>query len=284
MLILAAFFLCELANAGENARPARKPLFNSPPVALTLQTNNLQLTPAGTMRAQLGLEFRPGWQAPLARATGDLYRLGLLRFDFGIANNVTIQIRGAIRQVLRFDEKPTSSLVASSSKTAHDVGDFTIATLARLIPAGKYRPAFGFRIETKLPNTNQERGIGANTTDVTMSVLATKQFGGATVFTDMGIGILTAPRHLNDQNDVLVYGIGTLWSISKKIQFVGEINGFVSPRQQIPLGTEDRSAVRLGVVWKLTRFSLEVLAVDGLTQREGNFGAIAGVSWQLNFK
>jgi hypothetical protein len=71
--------------------------------------------------------------------------------------------------------------------------------------------------------------------------------------------------------------------LNRHFQLAGEINGFVSPRDQIPLGTEDRGAARVGFIWRLPKLALEILAVNGLTEREGNWGVIAGASWQLNF-
>jgi hypothetical protein len=273
-IILSSFILpsfWRLANASDNDSSHAKNHFNSPAAALTLQTNNLQLAPKGAFRMHTAFELRPDWQAPITRARGDLYRLGVLRFDFGISHNINLQIRGALRQVLRFDH----------GASANDVGDFSVATIGRIVAAGKHHPAFGVRIETKLPNTNQDRGIGTNTIDVTMSLLATKQCGHALVFADLGLAILTAPRQLNDQNDVMVYGLGLLWNLSQHLLLAAEITGFVSPRDQIPLGTEDRSAARLGLCWKLPKVVLEILAVNGLVQREGSLGVTAGVSWQM---
>jgi len=241
--------------------------------SLALQTNHLHLVPKGRAWFHTGLELRTNWQAPITQARGDLYRYGTLRLDFGIAENVSIQIRGAIKQILR----------TNSQIIAKDAGDFSIATIARILTEGPNRPALGFRIETKLPNTNQDRGIGNNTTDITLAILATKQFGPALVFSDLGLAILSAPRQINDQNDALVYGLGALWNVNKKIQLAGEINGFTSPRNQIPLGTEDRSAARLGFVWKFQKLAVEILAVKGLVQREGDWGVAAGLSAQINF-
>ncbi len=273
-IFLSTFILpsfCHLAIAGDNDSSRTKDFFNPPAAALALQTNNLQLVPKGAARVHTACEFRPDWQAPITHARGDLFRFGMLRFDLGIAQHVTIQIRGALRQVLRFEHGANDN----------DVGDFSVATIARIVAAGKHRPALGFRIEIKLPNTNQDRGIGTNTTDVTMAVLATKQYGRIFVFADIGMAILTAPRQLNDQNDVMVYGFGSLWNLSKHFQLVGEVNGFVSPRDQIPLGTEDRSAGRLGFSWKLAKIALEIMAVNGLIQREGSLGVTTGLSWQM---
>ncbi|MDZ7362450.1 MAG: hypothetical protein ONB46_17260 [candidate division KSB1 bacterium] len=237
---------------------------------LSLYTNSLQLLPKGKIRLHAGFELRPNWQAPITRARGDLYRFGTLRCDFGVAENVAIQIRGAVKQVLKSGDKTI----------ARDAGDFSMATIARVLSEKSKRPALGFRIETKLPNTNQDRGIGVNTTDVTMSILATKIFRSVTVFSDLGLVILTAPRQINDQNDALVYGVGVLWNVNKKFQLAGEINGFTSPRDQIPLGTEDRSAARAGAIWKLSRIACETLVLYGLTKREGQLGIIVGLSWQ----
>jgi hypothetical protein len=259
-------------NSSGMAFGAQNKLANSPPIALVLQTNSLSLAQKRTVWLHLGYELRSNWQAPITRVHGDLHRYGTLRFDFGLADNVSLQIRGAIRQVLR----------SGGQSVARDAGDFSVATIARLWAERTRLPALGFRIETKLPNTNQDRGIGNNTTDITMSILTTKQFGPALLFSDLGLVIMTAPRQINDQNDALVYGLGLMWGLSKSLQIAGEIHGFTSPRNQIPLGTEDRSAARLGLVHKWTNFSLEMLAVKGLIAREGNWGAVAALSSQFS--
>jgi len=253
-----------------NSSPPQNSL-NSPPISLTLQTNTLRLPPTRGIWLHAGFEWRRNWQAPITRAVGDLYRYGTLRLDFGLAENVSIQIRGAIKQ----------SLKSNSQTVARDAGDFSIATIARILPEKTHRPAFGFRVETKLPNTNQNRGIGNNTTDVTMSVLATKQIRALLIFSDLGLVIISAPRQINDQNDALVYGLGMVWRLNKKLQLAGEINGFTSPRNQIPPGTEDRSAARMGLLYKLPKLSFEVLAGKGLASREGDWGVTAGLSAQL---
>jgi hypothetical protein len=271
-LICLILCLSRWASAGEIDSSRTKKVFASPPIALALQTNSLRLAPKGKIWLHTGFEARSNWQAPITRARGNLYRYGTLRFDFGLASNVALQIRGAVRQVLR-----------SQAKTiARDAGDFSLATLARLVSEGPHCPALGFRIETKLPNTNQERGIGNNTADIAMTVAARKRFGATAIFSEIGLAILTAPRQNNDQNDALVYGLGLMWDLSKKIQLAGEINGFTSPRDQIPLGTEDRSAARLGLAWKWPKFSGEILAVKGLITREGNWGFVVGLSSQLS--
>lgn len=267
-ILLAGIFFALLFSAKTGVAQSQAPVARSP---LALQTFDLRLAPRGSTQIYAGFELRPHWQAPITRITGTLHRYGTLRVDWGLADNVSFHIRGAVRQLLK----------SNSQTVARDAGDFSLATVVRVIAEKPHRPAFGFRVETKLPNTNQDRGIGNNTTDITMSILSTKQFGSALVFSDLGLVIMSAPKQINDQNDALVYGLGALWSWNKSLQLAGEINGFTSPRDQIPLGTEDRSAARAGVSWKFSKLALEVMAVKGLTRREGDWGFTAGFSTQF---
>jgi hypothetical protein len=253
--------------------PSRKKiLLNSPSIALALQVDALHLVPKGSIWFHIGLEQRPNWQAPISAAYGDLYRYGTLRIDLGLAENISMQIRGAIKQTLKTD----------SRTVLDDTGDFSVATIVRILPANALQPALGFRIETKLPNTNQDRGIGNNTTDIAMAILVSKPLRSILISCDIGLVILTAPKQINDQNDVLVYGLNMLWNLSHRLQLAGEINGFTSTRKRIPLGTEDRSAARIGFARKWPKFAVEILAAKGLVQREGDWGITAGLSTQLN--
>ena len=265
-IFFTVVFFIKTGAAQENANVLRSPL--------SLQTFDLILTPRGSARVYAGFELRSDWQAPITLVRGDLYRYGTLRVDFGLADNVSFHIRGAIRQTLK----------SHSQIVARDAGDFSLATVARVLQEKSHRPALGFRVETKLPNTNQDRGIGNNTTDITISILATKQISALLVFSDLGLVIMSAPRQINDQNDALVYGLGMVWRLNKKLQLAGEINGFSSPRNQIPLGTEDRSAARAGMMWKFSNLAWEIMAVKGLAQREGDWGFTGGLSMQINLR
>ena len=268
LILPAGVFFALLFSDKPSVAQSPAPVAHSP---LALQTFNLRLTARGSTQIYAGFELRSDWQAPITRIRGELHRYGTLRVDWGLADNVSFHIRGAVRQILK----------ANSATVARDAGDFSLATVVRVLAEKSHRPAFGFRVETKLPNTNQDRGIGNNTTDIAMAILSTKQFGPALVFSDLGLVIMSAPKQINDQNDALVYGLGTSWSLSKSLQLAGEINGFTSPRDQIPLGTEDRSAARAGVSWKFSKLALEVMAAKGLTRREGDWGFTAGFSTQF---
>jgi len=276
--LLLAFYLCLIGrSAGLDKSPS-----NSPPhvVPLSLQTHIVQIIPRGSVQIFAAFDFQKNWEAPISQWYGDLTRWGVLRFNYHISDNVAIKISGVVQEILCIHRHPETNVIEISPKTAHDIGDFRIATTACVIPPKKGRPAIGFRIETKLPNTNQEHGLGPNTTDVLLSGLVAHSLGSFLFCLDAGIGILTAPKKINEQNDVFVYGLGFVWNLNRSFLVAGEANGFFSTRRTIPVGTEDRGRARLGCAWVSSQFSLEVFPSYGLTKREGTLGILIGFAWR----
>lgn len=249
-----------------------------------LYTPHLWLTTARMINASASFETRSHWHAPLSGIVGTLQRWSYLRFDLGVANNVTLQIRGAIQQQLRIDTNASSPFANMPfSGTTRDAGDFSIATIIRLYSREQNQTAFGFRAETKLPNTTQSKGLGPNTTDIYLSVLASHRMRALLLFGDVGIGILTAPRELDAQNDVLSYGLGASFRLTRSVNLAAEINGYLTTRNVIPLGTEARGVARAGLSWRLRALQIEAALAHGLTANEGDWGASVGVARAVRF-
>ncbi len=249
-----------------------------------LSTSHLWLAASRTIAASASFETRSQWRAPVSGLAGTLQRWAHLRFDFGVADNVTLQIRGAARQQLRIDaarSHPVEGFPASG--TTRDAGDFSVATIIRLLSDKQNKTALGFRAETKLPNTTQSKGIGPNTTDIYLSVLASHHLGPALVFGDLGIGILTAPRNLDEQNDVLSYGLGGSLSLGRRATIAAELNGYLTTRNVIPIGTEARGVARAGFSYALGAFNFEAAVVRGLTANEGDWGGSVGLTRAFRF-
>lgn len=234
--------------------------------------------------ASASFETRSRWHAPLSGLAGTLQRWSYLRCDFGVADNVTLQVRGAVQQQLRIDATASNPLAGfPASGRTRDAGDFSVATIIRLFSDKQNQTAFGFRAETKLPNTTQSKGIGPNTTDIYLAVLASHRTRALLLFGDLGIGILTAPRELDVQNDVLSYGLGGSIAIGKRMNFAIELNGYLTTRNVIPLGTEARGVARAGCSYAINTFKLEAAIAHGLTQNEGDWGASIGVAKAMQF-
>ncbi len=271
------------ASAGDqNTRGQTSVNYSSTPASFA--TNHLWLTPPRAARFSLGFETYSHWQAPISGLRGTLYRLGNLRLDFGISANVVFQIYGPLRQMLDIDSAASTPVPGMpTSGTTSDAGDFSVATILRLWENRRKDFAFGLQVETRLPNSTQRKGIGTNTTDIFLAVLASKKWHTGILFGELGMGILTAPLETDVQNDVLLYGMGAAWKARPRVQFFGEINGYLTTRNIIPAGTEARGMARAGLAWQFNSWSVEACAQHGLTDNEGEWGVranlVRGISW-----
>lgn len=249
------------------------------PATQLLKTNDLEFTPKGTIRVGMSADWLRGVSIPYSGLAGDLWQLGVLRVDAGFSDRIEVQVRGIVRQDLRIDESRSHPVTGTpTSGRTHDVGDFTVTTLARVMNERGFRPAVGLRVEAKLPNTDETKGIGTNSTDVLLTVLLQKRVGRVTVFSDAGIGILTEPTVLRSQNDVLVYGLGSKYEVSRHVTFMAEVNGRWAPSGYLP-GTEDHSQLRGGVAWRQGGLTCEFLLTHGFTRFDESVGAAFGLSF-----
>lgn len=282
--IARALGVVSLFSASFAAPPLLAQDDSAPVVPQFIFTPHPWLTSLQNVHTSISFETRSHWQAPLSGLEGALRRYAFLRFDFGVAKNVTLQIRGALQQQLTIDAARSHPKEGyPSSGTTRDAGDFTVATMMRLYSDKAQKTALGFHIETKLPNTTQSKGIGPNTTDIHLSVLASRRFGDCLLFGDLGIGILTAPRALDEQNDVLRYGLGASMRLTRAAQLAAEINGYLNTRNLIPLGTETRGLARAGAAFSFGKFAWEAALLHGLTKNEGDWGGSMGVARRFSF-
>lgn len=247
-----------------------------------LRTNSLDFVPKGTLQVGVSVDYLNGVFLPFSGLGGDLTRYGTLRADIGFGDHIEVQVRGIIDQTLSIDtarSNPSPELTLTSDRTS-DVGDFALATLARLTEERRHLPAFGMRVEAKLPNTNQNKGIGTNTTDVLLSVLTEKHAGRLSVFSDIGLGILTEPTVPESQDDVVIYGLAATGRIRSHFTLMGEVNGRWAPSGFLP-GTEDHSQIRAGGAFKHRGFTCELLFTHGLTRFDEDYGISLGASWMF---
>ncbi len=271
IFVLALVSNLEALAEGRSARAQTPAEFFFSPASLI--TNHPWLMPPRAAQLGLGFEIRAQWQAPISGLQGTLYRLALVRADFGISSNVVLQIRGPVRQDLAIDEiASTPQPGMPRSGTTSDAGDFSIATILRLWENRQKDFALGLRVETRLPNSTQRKGIGTNTTDIFLSVLAAKKWHTGMIFGDLGMGILAAPLEPDVQNDVLLYGLGTILNVREQLRLWGEINGYATTRNIIPVGTKARGAARAGLAWRRGQWGVETSVQHGLTKNEGEWG------------
>lgn len=231
----------------------------------------------------LGLRHETNARFPLSGLAGDLTSYADLRVAIGIGDRALFEVRGPIQQVLSIDSAGSSSVPLRpdvADGTTSDAGDFELAF--SFLPIGSQRGfSFGGHLFVKLPNTNETRGIGPNTTDVTIATLWSWGARRWRATGWLGVGILEAPNQAFEQNDVVSYAIEWLWNPRGRTRIALGAKGRASTRGTVPLGTEDLGEVRARAEWGLGSTVFDIAVGHGYAGNSGDWIFEAGVSWLL---
>ncbi|MCS6873098.1 MAG: hypothetical protein N2Z23_04070 [Pyrinomonadaceae bacterium] len=253
-----------------------------------LITEDVDITPEGSFQVSIGTEFLQNYKFSLSGLKGDLTKVGFVTTRIGLAPNVEIQIEGTIRNFLAINSYQTPSPIPLdiNRNSTSDTGDFTISTKIKLNRETAKVPAFGFKFGVQLPNSNQAKGIGTNQINTFGKLLFQKKFGKRkespdfNLFGNIGIGIFTAPLERFTQNDLLLYGLAGVVRISKNANLVMEINGRSNTRNNVPLGTENLSEIRIGTQITVSKVRFDTAGIFGLTRYSPRTGVYFGVTYQ----
>jgi hypothetical protein len=267
MLLLAVAALCTSVRAQD--RP--------------LKTVDSETIPAGTLRAEIGFDFLQDVGFPLSGLRGDETSVGIIDLRMGVGKIAEIEVEGAIQNFLDVKSQGTSfvpNLSLTGVNSTHDTGDFTLATKIRLLKNEGLRPGLAFKFGFVMPNSNQARGIGTNTTNVFAMIALQEQIRKLSVFGNLGIEILQAPNALFTQNDVLIYGGAFKYPIHRQINVVGEVNGLYSSRSvnDALIGTQSTGQARLGLQIMAGGFTWDLAGIRGLNKYDARSGFTFGLS------
>ena len=243
-----------------------------------LQTGSLYIAPPGRMVVSMGVEYLPDVTNDLAGVRGELLRVPTVGLRLGLSENAEFQVSWPAynRLHVRSQEDPPP-LGLRLDGTTSDFGDVTAATILQLFTDHGRWPDLGLRFAARLPNSNEKKGIGDNTTDVFASMLASHSLGSKAAFSvDLGLGILSARTTAFIQNDVFTYGLMYEWRASDALHVLGEVSGREATHLAGP-GTGSRSELRSGVELRHGPIHWNALLVHGLTRNDSR-----GVGVSLN--
>src|SRR5262249_23199756 len=217
-----------------------------------LRTTDAETVPAGTLRSEIGFDFLQDVGFPLSGLRGDLTSVGVVDLRMGVGKIAEIELEGAIQNFLDVKAQGTTfvpNLQLTGVNSTHDTGDFTLATKVRLLKNEGLRPGLAFQFGFIMPNSNQVRGIGTNTTNVFALIALEEQIHRLSMFGNLGLEILQAPNAQFSQNDVLMYGAAFRYPVHRRVNLVGEVNGLYSSRtiNDALLGTQSTGQARLGL-------------------------------------
>ena len=250
-----------------------------------LLTEDVDIIKPGVIRIESGFEFLQNQRFPLSGLHGDLTKLADTRLSFALAPNVEFQIEWTVQSLLSIKTRVPSAIPLKSGvndASTNDVGDARLWMKMKILNESHARPALGFRFGVELPNSNQARGIGTNTTNFYGMITAGKRSGKLNLFGNLGLGILTAPLEATSQNDVLLYGLAGIYTASDRLNIVGEVNGFHSTRNRTPLGTEDFSEARLGAQIRALGVRWYAAGIIGTSKRAPRTGFALGITYDWN--
>src|SRR5215475_13050145 len=248
-----------------------------------LRTADAETVPAGTLRSEIGFDFLQDVGFPLSGLRGDETSVGVVDLRMGVGKIAEIEVEGAIQNFLDVKSQGTSfvpNLTLTGVNSTHDTGDFTLATKIRLFKNQGSRPGLAFKFGFVMPNSNQARGIGTNTTNVFALIALQEQIRKLSVFGNLGIEILEAPNALDSQNDVFIYGGAFKYPIHRRVNIVGEVNGLYSSRtiNDALVGTQSTAQARFGLQIMAGGFTWDLAGVRGLHKYDPRSGFTFGLS------
>lgn len=185
---------------------------------------------------------------PLSGLRGDLDRLGVTTLLYSFAPGAVFHVQGDAYRVLSVESRGPSRVPLDegvADGTTGDAGDFRLGTLFRVLGSARGFSG-GLHLAATLPNSDEEKGIGTNTTDVRTSVFGSWGRRGVRMTGELGIGILEAPLADFSQNDVVVYAGEALYRPpASPVGISLSARGRASTRDLVPPGTEDRGRLRV---------------------------------------
>jgi hypothetical protein len=254
-----------------------------------LLTDDIDITPAGSIELGVGVDFFQKAKFPLSGLTGDLTRVGDIRLRTGLAANVEMQIEGAIQNYVSINSRGPSAIpLTVSGNSTNDFEDFTSSVKIKLRSETKRMPALGLKLGFQMPNTSEERGIGTNQINVFTKIIVQKKFGELVkgtprlnLYGNLGLMIMTAPIERFTQNDVILYGLAGIYRLTDDINIVSEVNGRQNTRSGTPpIGTESIGQFRIGAQIKASGLRFDTAGAFGLTKASPRTGVIFGVTYQ----
>ena len=248
-----------------------------------LITEDPETIGAGRVLLEGGVEYDHDVVYPVSGLTGNLFRVPLVGVSVGVSSIAEVQIDQASFSHLDITSRrpaPLTGLMNVMGSSTTDSDDLIIGTKIRIAAEGTARPAFGFRFATKLPNANNESGLGLDTTDFFASVLAGKTTQSVRIVGNIGFAILGDPTNGNRQNDVVTYGASFARAITNAAEVVGEVNGRANTRSAGPLpGTESRSIVRMGLRYTVGGWRGDAAVLFGATNNDPGIGFTTGFTY-----
>jgi hypothetical protein len=263
-----------LLVGGRSARAQHRPLVTEDPQPIR----------RGQVLVETGVNYEHRAKFPLSGLEGDLLGVPYLGFSIGLSSIAEFQADSGFN-VLFVDaatEAPLAKDLDFTGDTTTDISDPVIATKILLQQETRRAPAIGFRVATRLPSASNESGLGSDTMDWFLTVLAGKNLGRTRIVGNLGAAVLSLPTEAARQRDLLTVAFSITHRASRTIDLVAEAGGRLDLKSGTKVGAEERGQVRLGARYRSEPIRFDAGAIIGMGDDDPKFGLTFGVTYTFD--
>lgn len=279
LLALSAWALCVAhgALAQESIGPVQRPAHAAQRPMATIDP---LLAEPGWLVIETGAAFARDQEIPAVGLRGDVLRVPELTLRLSVGSRVELRVDTGYEVLLvrEHREAPLSAELDYDGESSSDIRDPVVATLIRVRDETTGGPALGLRLATRLPVASNQSGLGLDTTDFFVSLLAAKDAGRLRWIANLGLGILQVPTVVTSQNDVLTYGLSVSRRMGERVTVAAGVDGHVDLSGQVHPGTEDTGVVRLGGRFGGGASTIDAALLIGLAEVDAPIGITVGVT------
>jgi hypothetical protein len=251
-----------------------------------LQTEDPETIGAGRILLEAGVDYERDVFFPLSGLRGNLFTAPSLGVSIGVSSIAEIQVDGGFYQQLRITERVPNALFSPllevEGQETSDVEDLDLGAKVRFLSETAGRPAMAVRFSTRLPNANNESGLGKDLQDFSVGLLMAKTVQSVRIVANVGFLILSNPTQVADQDDLLTYSLSVARAVSASAELVGEFAGRANFGTLITPGAEDRGLLRFGARYTRSAVRMDAGVQLGLTSYDPEIGFTAGLTWVFN--
>lgn len=258
------------AGAGVGDAVGQRPLATVDPL----------LAEPGWLVVETGAAFAHDREIPAVGLRGNVLRVPELTLRLNVARRVELRVDTGYDVLFVRDRRdaPLSDELDYDGESSSDIRDPVVSTLVRVRDETGGAPALGLKIATRLPVASNQSGLGLDTTDFFLALLAAKDIGGLRWVANLGLGILEVPTTVTSQNDVLTYGFSVSRAVGSRIALGVGVDGHFDVSGQVHPGTEDTSVARVGGRFGAGASTIDAAVLIGLAEVDAPIGVTIGVT------
>lgn len=177
---------------------------------------------------------------------------------------------------------PVHFLIHNADDTLDaNFGDISLRPEFAFLREGYAYPSLSLAGNFKLKTGDSNKGLGTGTWDYTVSLQASKNFGGMSYHLNFGYTIIDEPASAAKQDDVISYNIGIYYDLSGYIDML-VLTEFFGATNSDPTATSDPMEFLIGLIYKIDgNWSIDIGGGAGITSASPDFTVTTGVSYSL---